>query len=117
MQLGGKPYYVVARFKNAATSTPIARRSILMKFPKQKSITTRTTARSLSFVAMCKNKFGTGLFIDVHGQAVFPDNILVGTVGGETVKLLRQRHGDEALVGPGGVIDSCLPSACKRCRN
>lgn len=102
-QLGGKPYFVVARFKRRnLDANRTAEHSY--EVPEAKIYYDAYHSTLAEFCRDVQNKFGTGLFIDVHGQAVFPDNILVGTVGGETVKLLRQRHGDEALVGPGGVL-------------
>lgn len=102
-QLGGKPYYVVARFKRRNLD---ANRTAehAYEVPEAKFYYETYHRNLADFCREVQNQFGTGLFIDVHGQASFPNDILVGTVGGETVKLLRQRHGDEALVGHSGVV-------------
>ena len=102
-QLGGKPYYVVARFKRRnLDANRTAEHSY--EVPEAKFYYDAYHGTLAEFCREVQNKYGTGLFIDVHGQGAYPDDILVGTVGGETVKLLRQRHGDEALVGRNGVV-------------
>lgn len=102
-QIGGKPYYVVARFRRRHLD---ANRSAVHSYevPEARFYFDAYHDTLAEFCREVQNKFGIGLFIDIHGQGAFPDDILVGTVGGETVKLLRQRHGDEALVGRSGVV-------------
>ncbi len=46
------------------------------------------------------NKFQGGLLLDIHGQSSKPDEVLRGTSNGKTVKLLVERHGQAALIGP-----------------
>lgn len=44
--------------------------------------------------------WGRALLIDVHGQSQEPDAIFRGTMNGRSVKSLRERFGDEVLLGP-----------------
>lgn len=50
-----------------------------------------------------KEEYGTGLLLDLHGQAARADAIFRGTQNGKTVKLLTDRHGAKALTGPDSV--------------
>lgn len=103
-RLGGKPYFVVARFRRRyldVNRTPEhAYESAGAKFYYDEY--------HQALAEHCRDvqqKFdGVGLFIDVHGQATYRDQLLVGTVGGNSVKRLRDRFGDEALVGKDGIV-------------
>jgi N-formylglutamate amidohydrolase len=48
-------------------------------------------------------EYGTGLLLDLHGQAAKADAIFRGTQNGKTVKLLTDRHGAKAITGPESV--------------
>ncbi len=102
-ELGGKPYFTFARFRRRHLD---ANRSAehAYEVPAAKLYYDEYHGTLTEFCREVQNKFGAGLFIDVHGQNAYPDEVLVGTVGGETVKLLRQRFGDESLVGRNGVV-------------
>lgn len=102
-RLGAKPYFVIARFQrkyiDANRAADHAYESAAAKpYYEGYHDTIAEFCREI-----LKNN-GTGLLIDVHGQAIYKDEILVGTVGGTTVPLLRERFGAEALVGKNGMV-------------
>ncbi len=102
-QLGGKPYFVIARFKRRFVD---ANRTAehAYEVPAAKPYYDAYHDTLAKFCREVQNQYATGLFIDVHGQAAYVNDVLVGTNGGQTMKLLRQRYGDEALVGRNGVV-------------
>ncbi|MCE9604138.1 MAG: hypothetical protein K8U03_04460 [Planctomycetia bacterium] len=108
-RLGGKPYYVTARFHRKYID---ANREAAHAYesPAAKPYYDGYHDTIAEFCREVLAKHGSGLLIDVHGQAVYKDEILVGTIGGETVPLLRQRFGVEALVGKTGMV-GCLQAA------
>lgn len=103
-RLGGKPYYVVARFRRRfldVNRTP----EHAYESPDAKFYYDEYHATLAEFCREVQKKYdGVGLLIDVHGQATYKDEVLVGTVGGKSVTRLRDRFGDEALVGKDGVV-------------
>lgn len=102
-ELGGKPYYVVARFRRRfldVNRTP----EHAYESPAAKFYYDAYHDTLAEFCREVQQKYGAGLLIDVHGQATYKDRLLVGTVGGESLKLLRQRRGDEVLVGRRGIV-------------
>lgn len=105
-QLHGEPYFVIATFRRRFVDVNRSPEHAY-EDPKAKCYYEAYHHRLTEFCREVQNKFGGGLFIDVHGQAVEVDKLLVGTVGGETCKLLRQRRGDSALVGRDGLV-GCL---------
>lgn len=100
-KLEGKPYVVVAKFSRkyidanrpadgayeSAAAKPIyeAYHGALEKACRE-----------------VKTKWGWGLLIDVHGQAVRSDAIFRGTQNGKSTTLLTQRFGPGAMTGPNG---------------
>jgi N-formylglutamate amidohydrolase len=102
-RVDAKPYYVVARFRRRyldVNRTP----EHAYESPGAKFYYDAYHDTLAQFCREVQNRYGVGLLIDVHGQATYKDQVLVGTVGGESVKLLRQRKGDGALVGEDGVV-------------
>jgi N-formylglutamate amidohydrolase len=51
-----------------------------------------------------KEKHGAGLLLDIHGQGQFEGEICRGTQNGKSVKLLKERHGWQAVVGRNSVL-------------
>src|SRR5690606_37526067 len=51
-----------------------------------------------------EEKWGSGLLLDIHGQARSPETIYRGTRSGRTVSSLLERHGVAALEGPGSLM-------------
>jgi N-formylglutamate amidohydrolase len=100
---GGKPYYVMARFRRRYID---ANRSPEHAYETDaaKKYYDGYHAQVAAYCREIQNKFGAGLLIDVHGQAAHVNELLVGTVGGKTMTLLRQRQGDGVIVGPEGLV-------------
>jgi N-formylglutamate amidohydrolase len=105
-ELHGEPYFVIATFRRRYIDVNRSPEHAY-EDPKAKRYYEAYHDQLAEYCRQVQNKFGGGLFIDVHGQAVEVDKLLVGTVGGETCKLLRQRRGDSALVGRDGLL-GCL---------
>jgi len=100
-KLDGKPYVVVAKF---------SRKYIDANRPSQGAYESKEAkpiydAYHAALEKACKEvktKWGRGLLIDVHGQAVRADAIFRGTQNGKTTTLLTQRFGLKAMTGPNG---------------
>jgi N-formylglutamate amidohydrolase len=102
-KLGGKPWLVIARFD---------RKSVDANRPPEGAYESDRAkpyydAYHDALAAACKavqQKHRAGLLLDVHGQGQYPDLLCRGTRNGETVKLLRERHGWDAVVGKNSVM-------------
>lgn len=102
-RLGAKPYFVTARFHRKFIDANRAAEHAY-ESPAAKPYYDGYHDTIAEFCREILKNNGTGLLIDVHGQAIYKDDILVGTVGGTTVPLLRERFGAEALVGKTGMV-------------
>jgi N-formylglutamate amidohydrolase len=51
-----------------------------------------------------QKEWGRGLFLDLHGQAAYPNLVLRGTNNGKTVAHLVDRFGKAAVTGPEGIL-------------
>lgn len=102
-RLGAKPYFVTARFHRKFIDANRAAEHAY-ESPAAKPYYDAYHDTIAEFCREILKNNGTGLLIDVHGQAIYKDDILVGTVGGTTVPLLRERFGAEALVGKTGMV-------------
>ncbi|MGC3966350.1 MAG: hypothetical protein QM775_02960 [Pirellulales bacterium] len=111
-RLGGKPYYVMARFQRKFID---ANRGAEHSYevPEAKFYHDAYHGTIAEYCREVQKKWGTGLVIDVHGQGSFKDEILIGTVGGETVKLLIERYGRSALVGKDGLVGMMFDAGTK----
>lgn len=111
-QLGGKPYYVMARFQRRFIDANRAPEHSY-EVPEAKFYYDAYHDTIAEYCREVQKKFGTGLVIDVHGQASFKDDILIGTAGGTTVTLLLERYGRGALVGREGLVGIMLDAGVK----
>jgi N-formylglutamate amidohydrolase len=103
-RFGGKPYFCVARFRRRFLDVN-RRPEDAYESPGAKFYYDEYHQTLAEHCRDVQKKFdGVGLFIDVHGQATYKGQLLVGTVGGKSVTRLRDRYGDEALVGKDGWI-------------
>jgi N-formylglutamate amidohydrolase len=101
--LGAKPYLVIARFarKYADANRPAAD---AYESPAAQACyeayhqALRTACREV------RDRWGGGLLVDLHGQAAEGETVFRGTGGGQTVALLRQRCGSDALCGPNSLL-------------
>ncbi|MBL8822945.1 MAG: N-formylglutamate amidohydrolase [Planctomycetia bacterium] len=97
-KLNGTPYVVVARF---------SRKYIDANRPAQGAYESEKArpiydAYHQALETACKkvkSKWGSGLLLDIHGQAVQADAIFRGTLNGKSLSLLNQRFGSAALTG------------------
>jgi N-formylglutamate amidohydrolase len=102
-RLGVKPYFVMARFQRKYIDANRAAEHAY-ESPAAKPYYDAYHGTIDDYCREILKNHGGGLLIDVHGQAIYKDEILVGTVGGATVPLLRERFGPEALVGKTGMV-------------
>jgi N-formylglutamate amidohydrolase len=102
-RLGGKPYYVMARFKRRYLDVN-RKPADSYESPRAAFYYQAYHETLAEYVREVQEKFGGGLLIDVHGQATYKDDILVGTVGGKSMERIRLRLGDGVLVGREGIV-------------
>jgi N-formylglutamate amidohydrolase len=101
--LDGKPWVVVARFE---------RKYLDVNRPREEGYEDERAkpyydAYHDPLAAACKavkQKFGRGILLDVHGQAVHADAICRGTQNLKSVTLLRERDGMAAVRGKNSVL-------------
>jgi N-formylglutamate amidohydrolase len=100
-RLGGKPWLVVAKFtrKHIDANRPA---SGAYESKEAKPIYDAYHTALEKACKEVKTKFGSGLLLDIHGQAVQADAIFRGTQNGKTTKLLTERFGPKAITGPEG---------------
>jgi N-formylglutamate amidohydrolase len=102
-RLGGKPYYVMARFKRRYLDVN-RKPADSYESPRAAFYYQAYHETLAEYVREVQAKFGGGLLIDIHGQASYKDDILVGTVGGKSMERIRLRLGDGVLVGREGIV-------------
>jgi N-formylglutamate amidohydrolase len=98
-RLGAKPYVVVAQFsrKDADANRPAEEAYENEAAGAQ----WRAYHHALRMaVDECRERFGEALLVDLHGQAREPDVVARGTRDGRTMARLRERLGEEWLLGP-----------------
>ncbi len=106
-RLEGKPYFVIARFSRRYADVnrgPGLRPEEAYSGPVSQVQYDAYHRALREHVDEIREKFGAGLLIDLHGQSSRPDQIIRGTVNGETVTAMLARHGLEALIGPQSVF-------------
>jgi N-formylglutamate amidohydrolase len=104
--LGGRPYLVIARFSRQHIDanrgaerayTPPGDGGPRLVFEAYHKALTEASAE-------VTRKWGRGLLLDIHGQSRFPDQIVRGTVNGNSAKSLLARFGEPALTGPDSIF-------------
>ncbi len=101
--LDGKPWVVIARFE---------RKYLDVNRPPDEGYENEKAkpyydAYHGPLAAACKavkEKFGRGLLLDIHGNAVHPNAICRGTQNLKTVSLLKERDGMPAVRGKNSVL-------------
>ncbi len=97
-KLGRRPYVVIARFHrryvDANRSAGEAYESSQAAAAYQAYHDAVASARK-----QVAERWGRGLLLDVHGQAMLPDAVIRGTQNGKTASALLETHGREALIG------------------
>lgn len=98
-KLGAKPYVVVAQFsrKDADANRPAEE-----AFEDERAGAHWRAYHHALRVAVdeCRARFGEALLVDLHGQARQPDVVARGTRDGRTMARLRERLGEDWLLGP-----------------
>ena len=102
-QLDGKVWYAIARFdrKHLDVNRP---REGAYEDEKAKPIYDVYHGALEAACKAVKEKHGAGLLLDIHGQGAFEYQICRGTQNGKSVKLLKERHGWQAVVGKKSVL-------------
>jgi N-formylglutamate amidohydrolase len=106
-RLEGKPYFAIAQFSRRyadANRGPGTRAEEAYGSEGGKRQYDAYHRALREHVDEVREKFGVGLLIDIHGQSARPAQIIRGTVNGETVRNLLERHGLEAVIGPQSVF-------------
>ena len=102
-QLGGKVWFVIARFerKQLDVNRP---REAAYENEKAKPIYDAYHEALATACKAVKQQHGAGLLLDIHGQGLFEHQLCRGTQNGKSVKLLKERHGWQAVVGRNSVL-------------
>jgi N-formylglutamate amidohydrolase len=102
-RLAGKPYLVVARFERKYLDVNRPPQDAY-ESDKAKPVYDAYHSALDGFCRDVQKKWKQGLFLDIHGQGVFPDALVRGTNNGKTVELLVKRHGPRAIDGPNSLF-------------
>lgn len=103
LQLGGKPYLVIARFErkyldvNRVAADAYESKAVEPLY----ALYHRTVAADCAEV---RQRWTHGLLLDLHGQADEPTALLRGTLSGKTVSSLVSRQGENAFLGPQSIL-------------
>lgn len=98
-ELGARPAVVIARFQRTyidANRKPEEAYEGDVTRPHYDAFHAETQRA----VDEAVKRWGRALLIDVHGQSAEPDAIFRGTLNGRSVTSLRERFGDDAVIGP-----------------
>jgi glutamine amidotransferase-like uncharacterized protein/N-formylglutamate amidohydrolase len=97
-RFGKKPYYVIAgaHRKYIDFNRPA---EIAYEDPDAKATYDRYHDALAEACTAVQKKFQRGLLLDIHGQGSAKDTVFRGTHDGKTVKLLRERFGEQAHHG------------------
>jgi len=95
---GRRPYLVIARFHRRYID---ANRPVKDAYesPAAKSAYDAYHAAIESARRDVTARWGRGLLLDIHGQAMLPDAVIRGTQNGKTASALIERFGRDALIG------------------
>ncbi|HEX4611131.1 MAG TPA: hypothetical protein VH092_23270 [Urbifossiella sp.] len=102
-KLGKKPWVVIAKFDRKFIDANRAADGAY-EVKEAKAYYDAYHAPLVAALKAVKEKHGTGLLLDIHGQGKYPDAILRGTQNGKSVVLLRQRYGFAAVAGKNSVL-------------
>jgi len=102
-RLGGRPYIVIARFERKfADANRVPDEAYEHDNAKRQYDAFHAAVKEATVDV--KRRWGRGLLLDVHGQAVQPNAIYRGTRDGKSTSELLKRSGNEALIGPDSII-------------
>jgi len=97
-RLGAKPFLVIAHFERKYIDANRAQTAAYESAAAQPYYDAYHQALEEA-AARVRQRWGTGLLLDIHGQGAEADTIFRGTNNGKSVAALRQRFGSEALSG------------------
>jgi N-formylglutamate amidohydrolase len=97
-RFGKKPYYVIARGHRKYLD-PNRPPEIAFEDPDARPVYDAYHGALDRFCRRVQATFRTGLLLDIHGQGSSASTVFRGTQNGQTVTLLRQRHGEAAHAG------------------
>lgn len=101
--LDGKPWVVIAHFERKYLDVNRSREEGYESEKAKPYYDTYHDALATACKAV-KEKFGRGLLLDIHGNAVHPNAICRGTQNLKTVSLLKDREGMPAIRGKNSVL-------------
>lgn len=97
-KLGRRPYVVIARFHRRYIDANRPAKDAF-ESSKAKAAYDAYHAAIASAREEVAARWGRGLLLDVHGQAMLPDAVIRGTQNGKTAAALIERFGREVLIG------------------
>jgi N-formylglutamate amidohydrolase len=98
-RLGKKPYFVIARFHRKYID-PNRPPEIAVEHPRAREVYDLYRGTLAKFCDAVQTRFGSGLLIDVHGQASARDTVFRGTHNGATDAKLVKLFGEKVHAGP-----------------
>lgn len=101
--LDGKPWVVIARFERKYLDVNRTREESYESEKAKPYYDAYHDALATACKAV-KEKFGRGILLDIHGNAVYPAQICRGTQNLKTVTLLKERDGMAAIRGKNSVL-------------
>ena len=103
VRLGAKPFLVIAHFERKFVDANRAENSAF-ESPAAKPYYEAYHRALQEASARVRQRWGSGLLLDIHGQGAEADTIFRGTNNGKSVAALRQRFGAAALTGPKSIL-------------
>ncbi len=95
----GKKPYLVASLAHRRYLDPNRPIDLALEDPDAKPVYERYHGHLQQYHDEVLQKFHTGLVLDIHGQGSRSEIVFRGTQNGQTVKSLRERHGEAAHTG------------------
>jgi N-formylglutamate amidohydrolase len=102
-RLGGPPFLVIARFERKFIDANRAESSAFESAAARPYYEAYHRALQEASVRV-RERWGSGLLLDLHGQGAEADTIFRGTNNGESVMAMRRRFGPAALMGPKSIL-------------
>jgi N-formylglutamate amidohydrolase len=97
-KLGERPYVVIARFHRRYIDANRPARDAY-ETPAAKATYDAYHAAIVEARRDVAARWGRGLLLDIHGQAMLPDAVIRGTRNGKTTSALIDRFGRKTLIG------------------
>ena len=102
-RLGAAPFLVIARFERKFIDANRAENGAFESAAAKPYYDAyHRSLREAS--AEVRQRWGSGLLLDIHGQGADADTVFRGTNKGKSVTALRRRFGAAALIGPKSIL-------------